>query len=385
MINISLWFVQNFIVRGSSQPNTMAVSVRLPAGAGPYIEHYLIQSNNGVLSLESSRFEFDSIPSLIDHYAKCWWVWKQCRWIFTKYSHYILLFSSDELPVQLTLPRAFREAPNRQQLSSLALLGQEFWRYPMANPKPQTSSGGSPTQASSATKSDSSGIGTTVFSSHQQKIITTSTTHVTASAIFSPTTPHGGMFSQAGTPSDTTSSLSSFTSTGQQLMSPESADSVVLTMSPVENGRSGIFGRTSTFKVQNRKSMDVEKVSTFIGGNLNTSMSSSNICGSANNNNNNENSSNSRAVRPTPPSTLNLGPLRIPPAPPPRWAKPTTPTSPNEPKTPVADSQVTSNNFTVTTTVTFSMAETGDVMSPNANSTVNNNNHWKKASYLIDH
>lgn len=45
---------------------------------------------------------------------------------------------SDELPVQLTLPRALREAKNRQQLSSLALLGQEFWRYPMANPK-QTS------------------------------------------------------------------------------------------------------------------------------------------------------------------------------------------------------------------------------------------------------
>jgi len=51
------------------------------------------------------------------------------------------LASSDELPVQLTLPRAMREAKNRQQLSSLALLGQEFWRYPMANPKqPESSS-----------------------------------------------------------------------------------------------------------------------------------------------------------------------------------------------------------------------------------------------------
>lgn len=33
-------------------------------------------------------------------------------------------YFSDELPVQLTLPRAIREAKNRQQLSSLALLGQ---------------------------------------------------------------------------------------------------------------------------------------------------------------------------------------------------------------------------------------------------------------------
>lgn len=52
----------------------MAVSVRLPDGTGPYIEHYLIISENGVLSLESSRFEFNSIPALIDHYAKCWYV-----------------------------------------------------------------------------------------------------------------------------------------------------------------------------------------------------------------------------------------------------------------------------------------------------------------------
>lgn len=35
----------------------------------------------------------------------------------------------DELPVQLTLPKSIRESKSRQQLSSLALLGQEFWSY----------------------------------------------------------------------------------------------------------------------------------------------------------------------------------------------------------------------------------------------------------------
>ncbi|XP_014208187.1 protein sprint [Copidosoma floridanum] len=107
----------NFVVRQSSQSDTMALSVRLPAGRGPYIEHYLIQANKGRLSLETSENRFDNIPSLIAHYCSC----------------------CDELPVQLTLPRAMREAKNRQQLSSLALLGQEFWRYPMANPKPPES------------------------------------------------------------------------------------------------------------------------------------------------------------------------------------------------------------------------------------------------------
>ncbi|XP_011505288.1 PREDICTED: protein sprint [Ceratosolen solmsi marchali] len=108
----------NFVVRQSSQSDTMALSVRLPPGKGPYIEHYLIQANKGKLSLETSENVFDNIPSLIAHYSQC----------------------CDELPVQLTLPKAMREAKNRQQLSSLALLGQEFWRYPMANSKSAESS-----------------------------------------------------------------------------------------------------------------------------------------------------------------------------------------------------------------------------------------------------
>ena len=66
------FFLKNFIVRQSSQPDTMAVSVRLPAGKGPYIEHYLIQANEGQLSLESSENMFESIPSLIAHYCQCW-------------------------------------------------------------------------------------------------------------------------------------------------------------------------------------------------------------------------------------------------------------------------------------------------------------------------
>lgn len=103
------------MVRQSSQPDTMALSVRLPPDKGPYIEHYLIQSSGGRLGLETSENRFDNMPALIAHYANC----------------------CDELPVQLTLPKAIREARSRQQLSSLALLGQEFWRY---SPPPSTAS-----------------------------------------------------------------------------------------------------------------------------------------------------------------------------------------------------------------------------------------------------
>ncbi|KAF5308871.1 hypothetical protein FQR65_LT00571 [Abscondita terminalis] len=104
-----------FVVRQSSQTDTMALSVRLPPDKGPYIEHYLIQSSSGRLGLETSENRFDNMPALIAHYANC----------------------CDELPVQLSLPKAIREARSRQQLSSLALLGQEFWRY---SPPPSTAS-----------------------------------------------------------------------------------------------------------------------------------------------------------------------------------------------------------------------------------------------------
>lgn len=96
-----------FVVRKSSQPDTMALSVRLPPDKGPYIEHYLIHNTEGRLALETSENLFVNISALVAHYASC----------------------CDELPVQLTLPKTIRESKSRQQLSSLALLGQEFWSY----------------------------------------------------------------------------------------------------------------------------------------------------------------------------------------------------------------------------------------------------------------
>lgn len=50
----------------------MALSVRLPTDKGPYIEHYLIQSSNGRLGLETSENRFNDIPSLIAYYSQCW-------------------------------------------------------------------------------------------------------------------------------------------------------------------------------------------------------------------------------------------------------------------------------------------------------------------------
>lgn len=264
------------------------------------------------------------------------------------------------MPVQLTLPRALREAPNRQQLSSLALLGQEFWRYPMANPRPSANT--SPTPASSASKTETSGLGTTIFSAHQHKIVTNSQHAIVSGNVFSPSTP-----------SDTASSLSSFTSTGQQMLSPESIDSVVLTMSPVDSIQSGIIGKTSTFKTQNRKSLDVEKLTTFSNHSSQSNHGNDSNC---NNNSmfNEMNNGNIRSVRPTPPSTLNVIPLRIPPAPPPRWTKPSS-QSPTDSLTPVASEHISTTNFTVTTTYSIENQHTicspfTEILSPNANTAV---------------
>ncbi|XP_057367843.1 protein sprint-like [Daphnia carinata] len=111
-----------FITRQSSQPGTLALSVkltstvpeagsRLSIGAaviGAGVQHYLIEAaetpQNGV-RLESSDFVFDNLPALLAHYCQC----------------------CDELPVRLRLPARIRNCSNRPSLTSLASLGQEFW------------------------------------------------------------------------------------------------------------------------------------------------------------------------------------------------------------------------------------------------------------------
>lgn len=252
----------------------------------------------------------------------------------------------------------------------------------MANPRPSANT--SPVPASSASKTESSGLGTTIFSGHQQKIVTNSQHTVVSGNVFSP-----------GTPSDTASSLSSFTSTGQQMLSPESIDSLMLTMSPVENGQTGIVGKTSpgnnacsfsTFKTQNRKSLDLEKLTMFSGHGTDSNASTNN-CNNTNDKNTfyDNNNGNVRGVRPTPPSTLNLIPLRIPPAPPPRWTKHSSSQSPSDSSiTPTATEHNSSTQFTFTTTTHIAHhlesasnnnmqtrnSPFTEILSPNANSAV---------------
>lgn len=265
--------------------------------------------------------------------------------------------------MQLILPRALREA-NRQQLQSLALLGQEFWRYPMANPRPSTNT--SPTPASLASRTESSGLGTTMSSMHAQKITTSSQHTIVSGNVFSPSTP-----------SDTASSLSSFTSTGQHILSPESMDSVVLTMSPVDN-HTGIIGKTSTFKTQNRKSMDLEKMTTF-----SNHSSNSNPAMESNVNNLFNENGNVRSVRPTPPSTLNVIPLRIPPAPPPRWTKPSS-QSPTESITPVANEHLSTTNFSAMDNMQKQSSPFTEILSPNANTAVSHDGTRAPENAFID-
>lgn len=97
-------------------------------------------------------FLFSSLPRTLCQFGHCLLhipsVYEFCN--SNRPVLFLFATSSDELPVQLTLPRAMREAKNRQQLSSLALLGQEFWRYPMANPKPPAESSSSNTSSLSS-------------------------------------------------------------------------------------------------------------------------------------------------------------------------------------------------------------------------------------------
>ncbi|XP_028169737.1 protein sprint isoform X7 [Ostrinia furnacalis] len=289
----------NFVVRQSSQPDTMAISVRLPADKGPYIEHYLIQASGGRIGLETSHNRFDNIPELIAHYCQC----------------------CDELPVQLQLPRALREAKSRHQLSSLTLLGQEFWGYPMANPK------NNPTN------------------------------------LLSPCQLANGVVPMAITPSDTGSSLSSFNASSgtnsREILSPEKDKNVVLKMSPIDPPGSPPKQNQnlSTFKGRTPPSPPAKPNSAFVRAPRPTPPNTLNLM-----------SSTAHITQPHTFPTANtqhsptLNNVKTtPPPPPPRWAKPPFSKASLSPKSEVAFSPINkaqNGNITVTTTVTFCVNNT---------------------------
>ncbi|VDO24118.1 unnamed protein product [Brugia timori] len=93
-----------FIVRSSSKPNSMALSIRSPPGLASDIDHYLIESSGSDKSVrvESSPYYFKSLPLLIEHYC----------------------LNGEELQTNLVLPVAITRCCTSMQLQSLALMGQ---------------------------------------------------------------------------------------------------------------------------------------------------------------------------------------------------------------------------------------------------------------------
>lgn len=101
----------NFIIRGSRQPQTLALSVRLKDRDDfPPVQHFIVLVRGTKVSLEDSDLLFDNIVSLTFHYTQV----------------------CDELPERLTLPDVLATASSLQNLVSLSLLGKSFWSYPMA-------------------------------------------------------------------------------------------------------------------------------------------------------------------------------------------------------------------------------------------------------------
>ncbi|XP_050475173.1 protein sprint isoform X6 [Bombus huntii] len=346
----------NFVVRQSSQSDTMALSVRLPPGKGPYIEHYLIQANKGKLSLETSENRFDNIPSLIAHYSQC----------------------CDELPVQLTLPRAMREAKNRQQLSSLALLGQEFWRYPMANPKPPESSSSNTSSLSSfrggnnnlnnnnnnihTPTTESIVLNLAPISSHDTR--SSSPTGALTTITFAsslprqprPTPPNTLNLTTFNEPLDLKKEkISPGDKLSQKLISPNLVQSVRCPSPVVHNVESNVLSPVQDTKVSfESKTMAETSKSTMVElsrtrfSSVSTSMMNFHQNVSTFNNLSCTTSPVLPEIRNIIAENHSVGQnVKTPPPPPPRWAKPAI--GPNQ------------NNFSVTTTVTFNVNHSNDV------------------------
>ncbi|XP_015436399.1 PREDICTED: protein sprint [Dufourea novaeangliae] len=349
----------NFVVRQSSQSDTMALSVRLPPGKGPYIEHYLIQANKGKLSLETSENRFDNIPSLIAHYSQC----------------------CDELPVQLTLPRAMRDAKNRQQLSSLALLGQEFWRYPMANPRPPESSSSNTSSLSSfrggnnnhsnnnnnhhTPTTESIVLNLAPISSHDTRS-SSPTTALTTSTFASslprqprPTPPNTLNLTTFNEPMDIKNDkMSPSEKLSQKLISPNLVQSVRCPSPVVHNVENNVLSPVQDTSKINFEAKSIPETSKSTIVELSRTRFSS-VATNTSNFLHNVSTFNNLSCTNSPvlPEIRNIigenhaigQNVKTPPPPPPRWAKPG-----------MGHMQ---NNFTVSTTVTFNVSQSTDISS----------------------
>ncbi|XP_053399353.1 uncharacterized protein LOC128557001 isoform X3 [Mercenaria mercenaria] len=95
-----------FIVRKSSRDDIMALSVQFPnQECTQNVDHYLIEPTEHGLHLQGSSRLFNAIPNLIAYYCD----------------------NREDLPHRLVLPPAVRVAKTSQELTALAMLGQDFW------------------------------------------------------------------------------------------------------------------------------------------------------------------------------------------------------------------------------------------------------------------
>ncbi|CAG2232863.1 RIN2_3 [Mytilus edulis] len=94
-----------FIIRNSSQPNTYALSAQFPTRSGANVDHYLIENIRDGYRVQGSSHIFSDLTKLVAFYHE----------------------NLEELPHRLVLPPTIRRAKTLQELTSLSLLGQDFW------------------------------------------------------------------------------------------------------------------------------------------------------------------------------------------------------------------------------------------------------------------
>ncbi|XP_067659967.1 protein sprint-like isoform X2 [Haliotis asinina] len=112
----------SFVVRRSSQRDSLALSVQHQQENCSSVDHYIIESTSHGLRLQGSAHYFSSIPYLIEFYICC----------------------KEELSELLVLPAVIMRARSPKELSSLALLGQDFWQSPVSRHNSSDSLAGTP-------------------------------------------------------------------------------------------------------------------------------------------------------------------------------------------------------------------------------------------------
>ena len=111
-------FLQNFIIRGSRKPKTLAISIKIGKKQNDQVQHFIIIQSERKVSLEDSDIKFDNVVSLAFHYSNIWQVLRA-------FSQWIQIIFSATSSLKSCLSQMFQHQQDQYKIQFLCLCSEK--------------------------------------------------------------------------------------------------------------------------------------------------------------------------------------------------------------------------------------------------------------------